>query len=82
LRNQRADQEDQDELNKQDITKEKPPLPGRRAWRVEVAPKTSLKTLPTGLMATTRAAYPAKAAPLHLTATLVTYRCGIEAPRD
>ena len=50
--------------------------------KVEVAPETSLKTVPAGLSGTMRADYPAKAPPPHLTATQVTDRCGDEPQGD
>lgn len=46
LINQRADQEDQDKPKEQDITKEKPPLSGRQAWRGRVHPEEKSQDLP------------------------------------
>ena len=71
MRNQRADQEDQDKPKELHITEEKPPLSGEPG-QVEAAPKTSLKTPPAGLSGTPRVVYPARTPPLHLTATQVT----------
>jgi hypothetical protein len=46
LRNQRADQEDQGQPKEQDTTKEKPPLPGRRAWRGRGCPEDKSQDCP------------------------------------
>ena len=69
-------------LKEQDTTRKNLPCQVGDPGEVDVTPKTSLKTGPAGLPGTMEADYPAKAPPLHLTATQVTYRCGVEPPSD
>ena len=60
----------------------KQPCRASKPGEVKVTPKTSLKTVPAGLPGPTKANYPAKASPLHLTMTQVINRCGVKPPSD
>jgi hypothetical protein len=58
LRNQRADQEDQDKPKEQDVTKKRPPLPGRQAWSGRGLTKKKSQDFPGRLAGAAKGKYP------------------------